>query len=86
MVILFLYRAYADDSSFFFKIKNCVKEAFKVPDEFSFLLAKAKWRKVWISWYWCIDFKKAQGKISEFSVLKIKNLKMKRISKIVYRK
>ena len=26
----------------FFKIKKCVKEAFKIPDEFSFLLAKAK--------------------------------------------
>ena len=32
----FLYRAYADDSSFFFKNKKSVIEAFKILDEFSF--------------------------------------------------
>ena len=32
----FLYTAYADDSSFFFKNKKSVIEAFKIIDEFSF--------------------------------------------------
>ena len=32
----FLYTAYADDSSFFFKNKKSVTEAFKIFDEFSF--------------------------------------------------
>ena len=31
-----LYAAYADDSSFFFKNKESVTEAFKILDEFSF--------------------------------------------------
>ena len=33
-----LYTAYADDSSFIFKNKNSVIEAFKIFDEFSFFL------------------------------------------------
>ena len=35
MAIIFLYTAYADDSSFFFKNKKSVIEAFKTLYEFS---------------------------------------------------
>ena len=95
----FLYAAFADDSSFLFKNKNSVTEAFKILDWFSFSsglkpnkekfevagIGVKKGVKIALCGMKNIDLKK-QRKFLELIILTTKNLKMKKNSKIIYRK
>ena len=95
----FLYTAYADDSSFFFKNKKSVIEAFKILDDFSFFsglkpnkekcelvgIGVKKGVKVALCGMNNIDLKKSENYSSSL-FLQQKKLRMKKISKIIYRK
>ena len=96
----FQYTAYADDSSFFFKNKKFVIKAFKILDKLSLFfglkLHKAKCEvagirvKKGVKVAFCgmknIDLKNDTENYSQVIIPTTKNLKIKRILKIIYKK
>ena len=92
----FLYTAYAHDSSFFSEIKKSVIGAFKTLNKFSQLFSELRPNKgkcevagtgvkKGVKVALC-GMKNVGLKNSKFIIFTTKNLKMKRISKIIYRK